>query len=199
MKWILIACVLLVSINIVSQPKAWENDFKLDWSYFQIVTELPEIVYYTEEERIELERDRYKNMAHTGTMFKYDIKLKKSSLTFEIINEMYPKYSWVLINVKTKETLVHEQGHFDIEEYFARLLRKQVEEFIFTPDSFGEQFDVLFTEIRMQSYKYQELYDLETEYGTNYEKQILFTAKIDSMLNATKQYEEVLIHKTISN
>lgn len=89
-----------------------------------------------------------------------------------------------------KYILQHEQGHFDIAQIHARILRKRFEEIDWSrgrPDKSPQRvFDETFAECKAM----QSQYDDETDHGTVDGEQSRWYQKIDHLLSEYKQYAE---------
>jgi hypothetical protein len=91
--------------------------------------------------------------------------------------------SWGL--VKNDWILKHEQGHFDIAEIFARKLKRSVESYRFNRNTFQKDLDIIYDEIVKAKEKFQQMYDDETNYSRDKEKQEEWLKKIESELKET--------------
>lgn len=94
---------------------------------------------------------------------------------FSVENLAIPSRSWVLPEKKTPEVLAHEQGHFDIQEVYRRILERKLaqlvrEEFKVSGGSQSEALDRLESKIRellekvqVKNREVQDLYDRDTQ------------------------------------
>lgn len=99
------------------------------------------------------------------------------------------KKSWVKAKKATDKLLIHEQGHFDIFEVYARIFVKKLEESnALSGPKYGEKTKKIFEKNFDELMKLQGKYDRETDHSKNEEKQVEWTAKIKSMLEENKQY-----------
>jgi hypothetical protein len=75
--------------------------------------------------------------------------------------------SWVLPKDKNSSALLdHEQLHFDLNEIYARQLRKKILEGKFSYFNLIKESNKIYEEISLSCIKRQELYDTETKHGT---------------------------------
>jgi hypothetical protein len=177
-----------LTISLYCQHKDWHVDRKIAWSDFKL-------------HRVESIKgdDGYDTVAQIYTGFVFSISVKGNFLAFEVLNRMYCNQSWAMPKSRTKEVLMHEQGHFDIREHYARILRKNVKEFRFIIDSVSQELDSIVDSIEIQLNQYQAYYDKETDYGNNREMQRLFSQKIDLMLNESVEFRILRIVNKIDS
>lgn len=110
-------------------------------------------------------------------------------LQFELYAYYIPSKSRV--NSMTDILLEHEQTHFNITEYFARLYRKKVLEFIDTVTiEYCSILGSIVSNIWAEEAKLQSQYDLETDYSRNEEKQKEWTEKVNALLEDLEAYAE---------
>lgn len=89
--------------------------------------------------------------------------------------------SWVKEDQKSRiDLLEHEQGHFDLCEVYARILRKKLIEKKLTAYNINTDANIIFKNIYAQYLDRQELYETETNYGLDRNKQIEWTKKIET-------------------
>ncbi len=97
--------------------------------------------------------------------------------------------SWVRPDQKNRSDLLeHEQGHFDLCEIYTRMLRKEFTERRMTAYNINKEADVIFKNIYALYLERQELYEEETNYGLNEQKQIEWRTNINRELNSLKDY-----------
>jgi hypothetical protein len=97
-----------------------------------------------------------------------------------------------MVRDTSKNLLDHEQTHFNISEYFVRLIRKQIQIFIDTSDALitcNELYEI-FNAINSKEEEFQKKYDIETDYSKNEEKQKEWSQKVLFLLEETKEYAE---------
>lgn len=93
------------------------------------------------------------------------------------------KLSWVAKDqVGRQDLLEHEQTHFDLCEVYSRILRKRIEEKKLTVFSIKNEGNAIFKEVYDSYLNRQELYEKETNYGLNRQKQIEWTKKVEKEL-----------------
>jgi len=84
---------------------------------------------------------------------------------------------------KTAYILAHEQGHFDIAEYFARKLNMQMKNYQFNKSTYEKDLKKIYQDMQNQ-------YDEETNHSIYKEKQVEWLGKIEKMLDDLKDYAE---------
>ena len=106
-----------------------------------------------------------------------------------------PCVSWAK-GKNSAELLAHEQGHFDIAEFFRRSYNKRVSQLSGTPQTVQQAEAQIYTEMRHDCEQIQATYDATTNHGLITDKQTQWLIRIQSMLDATSQYdmEEVRVN-----
>src|SRR5579871_6965376 len=74
--------------------------------------------------------------ASTASGIVYKFSMDGEGYSDSITAVFYPNESWV--RIRDDKYLIHEQGHFDITEIFARKLRKRLLEFVPKRGSLGQ-------------------------------------------------------------
>lgn len=106
-----------------------------------------------------------------------------------VTNTFNCNLSWVRLDQKDRADLLeHEQGHFDLCEVYARQLRKKLQEKKLTVFNINPDADIIFKDTYALYLNRQELYEKETGYGLNRQKQIEWTATISKELNEFSNY-----------
>ena len=126
--------------------------------------------------------------AITYTEFGQFLDFDKDTLTIRITAEFVPTKSWVK-EEKSDYLLKHEQIHFDIVEYVARLYRKAVLDHHF--ESYDEIIPTitgLFKHFSQKRKKLQDDYDLDTDHSRFKPIQNKWNREIEELLIANKDY-----------
>jgi len=123
------------------------------------------------------------------TVAKFGYKAIPQSDEVIIISNNYflPCRSW-LNPVNISGTLMHEQLHFDISEYFKRLFLKKLSETSFASDIFPSAIKAVFRDIAAQRKAMDTDYDAQTNTGTNLAEQKKWVTKINILLNDVEKY-----------
>lgn len=124
--------------------------------------------------------------ALTATHLGFSYSYSNSQITYEIICRFDKTKSWGL--VKTDWILRHEQGHFDIAEIFARKLKKAIAEYTFNKKTFQKDLNVIYQKIVDEKEAFQHLYDTETNYSRNKQKQEEWLKKIAIILEELNSF-----------
>ena len=82
--------------------------------------------------------------------------------------------------------LEHEQIHFDIAEFFSRKLSKVLVEKVDSVEKFNRDFQILYDKVYQEYIDFQNLFEEETSFGTNIEKQKIWKKRVDNLLKITK-------------
>jgi predicted secreted Zn-dependent protease len=106
-----------------------------------------------------------------------------------------PCLSWSK-NKNSARLLAHEQGHFDIGEYYRRVYNKRIMEARYNPNTLSGVLKNTFKDINAECEKLQDRYDEETNSSRDEQKQAEWISKIDILLNSMKDYdkEEVVVN-----
>lgn len=171
-KVVLICCLCFLGFSGFSQEIEegilWSADRRLGWSDF----------------RGKVPPDA--NPAATtasGISYKYSANLihHEVQLDFEVNAYFYPNESWYKPDICDDFILGHEQLHFDISELFARKMRGKLRRTSFS-DNVKAEIRKIYKDILKELKDYQELYDWETDFSRNREKQLEWNKKITEAL-----------------
>ncbi|NJB70522.1 hypothetical protein GGR42_000984 [Saonia flava] len=100
---------------------------------------------------------------------------------FKVNTFFYPDKSWYKKEVCDDIILSHEQLHFDISELFARKFKKRLNELTFTL-KIKEEVRTIYKDILKELSDFQELYDWETNFSRDTEKQLEWNKKVAELL-----------------
>lgn len=113
---------------------------------------------------------------------------------YEPRNVMVPSESWVDPEHKTEKLLSHEQGHFDINEVYRRVLEREARKLVgrgatleAACKDLQEQLNGLFARVWKKSEEQQDQYDKGTDHGTKEDKQEEWNTKIRDWLTDPTQ------------
>ncbi|MDR2963005.1 MAG: DUF922 domain-containing protein [Bacteroidales bacterium] len=115
----------------------------------------------------------------------------------DIVSVFYPAQSWAKMQDTSQNLLQHEQGHFDIVEIFARKFRKKLLETNLTSKNIQQKYEQFFASMNTEKDKFQELYDKETNFSRNKEKQAQWNARIAQELTDLEQYNNTTLKITL--
>lgn len=124
--------------------------------------------------------------ASTVSGIVYRFNLSGDGYSDSIMAVFYRGESWV--RIQNAEGLVHEQGHFDITEIFARKLRKRLQEFVPRRGSLGRQLKQVYEEVERDRDAMENLYDKETKHSADSEQQAYWNEKIARALKELEEY-----------
>jgi hypothetical protein len=131
-------------------------------------------------------------LAITDYSISYTIHLVDQVLRIVVKNCFSPNTSWAGDTIR-KVLLVHEQGHFDLAEIYARKMRQVLRDVKFKFDSVSLQFNKIYTSYYDQLNKEQDAYDIVTEYSENILEQKKFSMRIDSTLKLLDAYKDTVV------
>lgn len=165
-------CLMMACYGGFAQDSiAWKPDYKLKWEDFRGVPDRTS--------------DR---IAITVSNIGYSLGYNKTSYSVKVKCVFVKRKSWT--TTADSAVLVHEQGHFDISEIYARKLRKAFKEYKFNPQTVQADLKAIFTRLNSDRRLYNELYDIETDASRNPTMQKQWNKKLADELNALKAFAE---------
>lgn len=159
--------------------------------YMSGVAEQPVHIIYTKDRKLymtdfEGEPDE-SSMGAAATLSGIGMKIQSSTLRnttkVDITLTVYfdKSRSWMKPHGKNVTTLQHEQLHFDITAIKACMLKKQIEEAVFTPGNYKEELSNMLVKVQEEAGYMQNTYDSETAHGTIIDEQEKWTKRIEEM------------------
>jgi len=133
--------------------------------------------------------------AVTVTSFKWFTITKGDTCRVIVSDYFFKKDSWKLPNANLA-ILNHEQGHFDLDEVYARLLRKYLvmNRCVFFSktqrDEYKQKIHPFFSECVHMFDNIQDLYDDETQHGTDSVMQNQWNIRIANDLKSLEAYSD---------
>jgi hypothetical protein len=127
--------------------------------------------------------------ASTVSGIVYKFRLSSEGYSDSITAVFYRSESWVSVQ-KDAAALVHEQGHFDITEIYARTLRKRLREFVPGRGSLGKQLKQLYDAVEVERVATETLYDTETEHSADRKQQANWNERIREELKALEEFRD---------
>jgi hypothetical protein len=130
-----------------------------------------------------------------GTFCAVEARLCKESIVegrvfIEVLATFDADTSWYRPEISNELTLRHEQGHFDIAEWYARELRKEMSTKINTVADYNKHFQVVYDGVYDLYISEQQAYERETRFGTLHDEQKKWEEKIVNNLTRLKQYKQ---------
>ena len=164
---------LLLNSFLFSQEIEWQETRKIEFSDFK--GKSPAISNFAANSMISI---NYKVLSKSIWTGKIKIKI---FATFD------SEKSWVSLQYLNQNGLLeHEQIHFDIAEFFSRKLSKVLVEKVDSVEKFNRDFQILYDKVYQEYIDFQNLFEEETSYGTNIEKQKIWKERVDNLLKITK-------------
>lgn len=180
MKRILI--LLLISNSLLAQSN-FENDSILLWNSKRKIN----LKDFTSENKTHDYKQAVAVIVPSLILFPLEI-YENEIYDVKIVAIMYKNKSWY--NSIEDYVLLHEQGHFDITEIFARKFRKKMAEVKVSEIKIDVVFLTnLFNSNDIEHWDFQFQYESETQRGTNYKMQQIWNEKIKKMLEELKDFE----------
>ncbi len=168
---------LFIPLFLISQDEqdliAWSENRPLSWNDFE---DKPD------------KRSHFDALTSASFGFSYEY-LSGKYYNFVIEVGFDKKQSWVKKENATDDLLKHEQGHFDINEIFARLCIKELLNVrVRNMDDFGKKVEKTFNKVGKEMRKFQDEYDRQTNHSKVKEKQLQWNEKIEKLLKQTSEY-----------
>jgi hypothetical protein len=154
-----------------SQDVVWDSATKLTWADFLGKAD---------------QKSPFAAMTSSGIY--YRLKTNSDGYSDSVVAVFYKSDSWV--RRRTESALIHEQGHFDITEIFARKLRKQLEEFVPKRGDLGHQLKFLYDEVESEREAMENLYDKDTRHSADAARQADWNMRISNELKELEKYVE---------
>ena len=168
LKILSLSLVMLFSVS-QSNLIQWSADRKLTWADFKASPD-----------------KNSTNAALTSSRINIDFGYNSSGLKYNIKCRFDQNLSWG--RIKNDYILAHEQGHFDIAEIHARRLHKSLKAYKFNVRTVGKDVNEIYGAVMKEHHAYQSLYDNETDYSRNAEKQAQWREKIDRELDSLHEF-----------
>lgn len=134
-----------------------------------------------------LKESHFSAGSHLGTGL--EISADNNHLRFTVKAYFVPDKSWIKVN--DTDLLKHEQAHFDIEEYYARLIRKELGRIQVKGrpfDAVRAEADEMFARMLAERTRCQDLFDEETGHSVKTDKEKEWEDRIGEQLRETRAY-----------
>jgi len=142
----------------------WDRDKKIAFADFQGVPDM-------------------KSIGNAGTAYDIvPIYNPDSPLIAHVVCYFIKKKSWIKKQISDSNTIIHEQGHFDIGEIYARKFERKIANMKIQHDSIDWGIYYIKLNILRELDRFQDKYDNETNHSINKTKQIEWNNKIKKML-----------------
>ena len=126
-------------------------------------------------------------IAFTMTKFAYKAFPQDESVIINTATLFYPCSSW-LNRANLPGSILHEQIHFDITEYYKRLFLKRIGETQSSADVFATTTRAIFRDISEQRKAMNIEYDQQTANGSDPQEQVRWSRKITDLLASLEKY-----------
>ncbi|HEX6426379.1 MAG TPA: DUF922 domain-containing protein [Niastella sp.] len=163
---LLLVCVTVIQTNNLIP---WSASRKLTWSDFKGTPD-----------------PHSSNAALTSSNINIEFGYDDEGFQYAIKCNFDKNRSWV--RIKNNDVLVHEQGHFDIAEIYARKLNKLMKAYRFNAKTAGTDVNGLYENAMKQHRQIQIQYDNDTDYSRNKQKQEEWLKKIADDLKSLEAF-----------
>ncbi|OFY83920.1 MAG: hypothetical protein A3F72_07945 [Bacteroidetes bacterium RIFCSPLOWO2_12_FULL_35_15] len=178
--------ILLTTIITLYSFKRLESEDKVAWKNSQTLT----------WQNFKAQADNASKLAALSTCkisTKNNVRDDSDSIEFIIESYFVSNESWVKSSEKNDYLLKHEQGHFDLNEIYARQIRKELTKTKFTLGTLNLVFKDIVKKYFNQLNAVQELYDSETKHSKDKKKQEEWNIKISTQLKELNLYSPSII------
>lgn len=151
----LVISFLLFSSEGDEVKMAWSATDKLTWEDFQGPPQL---------------NSGYVASTNSGLSFSYSFSMNGDEIdySYKVNSYFYPESSWYIPLHVNQHILDHEQTHFDISELHARILRRKIENYVFS-ENFKSEIMKLYKETENERVAMQHQFDEESDHSKNKE------------------------------
>lgn len=161
---------LLLTSFVFAQSKLdtihWRPDYKLKWEDFQAHPD-----------------NNSPDIANSNTSFSYRYQTATTGNTFVVVAYFNKNKSWVQRDKMNSNTLIHEQGHFDIREIYAKKLSQILNNHLnMEQNALRIIARQLCDSVASEQAKFDNQYDSETLHGADHFKQREWNEKIKLIL-----------------
>lgn len=178
---ILISSLALLCLIIIGSTKRSESSRNIRWGERALV--------WNDFPTIKSIGGDFQARIHSNIQFEGD----RANKSLQIYAEMSPSRSGKVKNAENDQLLTHEQNHFNITEYHARLFRKSViaigRDNLSNSDlqKLGKKYTTQHDEMQVQ-------YDKESDHNRNLDRQKYWESYIAGLLRETAYYAEEEIY-----
>lgn len=124
--------------------------------------------------------------AMTATLIKLNMTSNSKGVRVTVECVFVPSKSWVKPDHKDYVLLLHENGHFQLRELYARMLRKELKELKINSKNAGRKIKRLYAKYHKKASRTNRKYDKQTNFSRNKNAQTKWYAYINQEL---KRYE----------
>ena len=167
----------LIGLIFQAQNIEWKATEKLSWSDFGA--------------SIRSNQGSSVAFAYTGILYEVNRSSNpEGEISISIKNIFDKNKSWKKYEDPGNYILQHEQLHFDITEFFARKMRKMVQNKIKKSKDYQKYFQKEYKRIYSDYVKFQNQYDKETQHSINKIKQEEYNLMIPKLLKELEAFQK---------
>ena len=172
MKRSILLTILFIQViyAIAQDSLRWSNTQKLTWADFRGKPDTSSVL-----------------SSLTACTLSYHYHKRDSLLSFTITCYFLKFFSWSKPPLDSTQ-LIHAQGHFDIAEIHARIIRQRLSGFAVTLRDWRQQLTAMINEVINEKDLMNERYDRETENAKNLQQQSIWNLIIADKLKALDKY-----------
>jgi len=131
--------------------------------------------------------------AVTATQIKMELKGEQTLARVIVECVFVQSRSWVKPNHKQHTLLMHERGHFELRELYARMLRKEISQLKVTPKNVSKKVIKLYKKYNKLSVKANKLYDKESDFSRNKAGQAKWSVYLQKELKKYEKYKGSIV------
>jgi Bacterial protein of unknown function (DUF922) len=128
------------------------------------------------------------NAALTSSSINVEFGYNQSGLIHSIKCRFNKSLSWV--RIRNNYILNHEQGHFDIAEWHARVLHRQLKDYEFNSKTVGRDINIIYDRVMKDHVQSQQQYDEQTNHSLDTAMQRQWDVKIAGMLKDNQPFAD---------
>lgn len=172
----LFALLLFLGCLVQGQEIRWDPNRPVEWKDFQGPAD-----------------NNAWQSATTVTQIKMSMKGKPEGVQVLIDCVFLPKRSWVKSGHKQHTLLMHERGHFELRELYARKMRKAIEEARITRRNAGRKIKRIYKRYNRKCNRANKKYDRQSDFSRDREGQAKWSILIPKELEEYRQYTKRML------
>lgn len=129
---------------------------------------------------------------YTGISYTWKVQIDPQTapkFSFTVFGYMDKSKSWLREGRPTEGLLAHEQLHFDINEYFARMLLEALKTSTYSTTNYRDEIKQVYDQIMKVRRETQENYDRQTEHSKNKAYQAAWEEHMAKLLSSPIQLD----------
>ena len=174
--FLILTCLLKQGFAQDDVKIIWHKDSLLKWFDFQGPID---------------KASTFSAFAYYGETYHYNWRSVNNEylLTFTTDAYFVPSKSWVKAGMESPNLLTHEQMHFDIAAFFARILLSDLNKHTYTA-AYKTEVEQIYQDWKQKRQEMEELYDTQTDHSKNKLMQVRWELYVYNILKEPCSYED---------